>query len=239
LFDGIGHYVRDVLVILYDIHGNLPALDAVLADAKTAGADRYLLGGDYALFGPMPAETVTRLSELVSATWIRGNVERWCAHPDDLPDDELIRGAVADCRAALGGELTDELGTLREQVVLDGARYCHASPSSDMQSFMPDPGEQDEQLLAEAREGRVVFGHTHLQFRRTGPAGVELVNPGSVGLPLDGDPRAAYALQRDDLSLELRRVSYDVEPSIAALRERFGGVPWAARSAARLKSARP
>ena len=66
-------------------------------------------------------------------------------------------------------------------------------------------------------ERRIVFGHTHLQFRRLRDDGIELVNPGSVGLPLDGDPRAAYALVLDDGSLALRRVSYDSDASAAAV----------------------
>jgi len=72
-----------MLAIIYDIHGNLPALEAVLDDARTARAERFWLGGDYALFGPFPAETVTRLEALSEATWIRGNGERWSAHPED------------------------------------------------------------------------------------------------------------------------------------------------------------
>jgi diadenosine tetraphosphatase ApaH/serine/threonine PP2A family protein phosphatase len=109
---------------------------------------------------------------------------------------------------------------------------------SDVESFMPDPGERDDELLGGARERRVVFGHTHIQFRRRREDGIELLNPGSVGLPLDGDQRAAYALVREDGTVELRRVSYDHERSAAALSERFGDVPWAARSERRLLTAR-
>jgi diadenosine tetraphosphatase ApaH/serine/threonine PP2A family protein phosphatase len=227
-----------VLALIYDVHGNLPALETVLADARAAGAERYLLGGDYGLFGPWPAETVAALRELPDAAWIRGNVDRWSAFPDQADHDELLQKAIADCRDALGDDVADELGTLPEQTVIDGTRYCHASPKSDMESFVPDPGESDAELLAGATEPRVVFGHTHLQFRRSGPGGAELVNPGSVGLPLDGDLRAAYALVRDDGSLELRRVVYDHERSAAAVRERFGDADWAVRSERRLLTAR-
>ena len=75
-----------MLALLFDIHGNLPALEAVLDDARAAGAKRYLLGGDYAVFGGWPAETVARLRELPDATWIRGNVDRWAA--TEAPDGE-------------------------------------------------------------------------------------------------------------------------------------------------------
>ncbi|MGZ4182683.1 MAG: metallophosphoesterase family protein [Solirubrobacteraceae bacterium] len=227
------------LAIIYDVHGNLPALEAVLADARTADAERFLLGGDYALFGPFQAECVAALRALPQATWIRGNVDRWAANRDVPQDDELLLRAVADCREALGAGLADELGTLPEQVVIDGTRYCHASPVSDMRSFLPEPGGDDDEMLAGASERRVVFGHTHLQFRRSGPGGVELLNPGSVGLPLDGDARAAYALAHGDGSIEHRRVDYDRDAAIAQLEERFGDLAWAQRSIRRLQTSRP
>ena len=227
------------LAIIYDVHGNLPALEAVLTDARAAGAQRFLLGGDYALFGPLQPESVAALRALDGATWIRGNVDRWAGHPGDLPEDDVLTRAVADCRAVLGDELADELGELPEQVVIDDTRYCHASPVSDMRSFLPEPGDDDAEMLAGATEQRVVFGHTHLQFRRSGPGGVELLNPGSVGLPLDGDPRSAYALAHDDGSIEHRRVDYDRDTAIEALQERFGDVAWAQRSVRRLQTSRP
>ena len=191
----------------------------MLADAEAAGTDRYLLGGDYALFGAWPAETVERLRTL-DATWIRGNVDRWTAEPEGAPDE--VRGAIAACREMLGDERVSELAGLDEAVVLDGARYCHASPLSDLDGFAPDDPARDEELLAGASEPRVVFGHTHIQFARRSPAGPELINPGSVGIPLDGDHRAAYALVDDGDEVDLRRVDYDWRASAAAVRDRLG-----------------
>ena len=76
-----------------------------------------------------------------------------------------------------------------------GARFVHASPVSDLRSFAPEPDDEEAELLDGTTHPRLVFGHTHVQFRRPAAVGdVELVNPGSVGVPLDGDPRAAYAL---------------------------------------------
>jgi predicted phosphodiesterase len=228
------------LALLYDIHGNLPALRAVLADAWDAGADRFLLGGDYALFGPYPEETVAALREIPRATWIRGNVDRWTAHPDQAPDDEFVPAAIAACREALGLELVLELDGLPEQFVSEGTRYCHASPISDLRSFFPEPGEDDDELLEGAAERRIVFGHTHLQFRRVRPDDIELVNPGSVGLPMDGDTRAAYALLDDDGdAVELRRVGYEHEAVADAMAKAFSDEPWVRRSVQRLRTARP
>jgi predicted phosphodiesterase len=223
--------------VLYDVHGNLAALEAVVEDASAAGAARFVLGGDYALFGPSPNETVAALRTLPDATWIRGNVDRWCARPDDLPD-ELARAAVAACRQELGDAVVEELGALPEQIVLGDTRYCHASPLSDLRSFMPEPGEDDDELLGGAGEQRIVFGHTHLAFRRERPDGIELFNPGSVGMPFDGDPRAAFALLHENGTLEHRRVAYDHEASAAQMTARFGQAPWALRSANRLRTAR-
>ncbi len=226
-----------MLAILYDIHGNRPALEAVLDDARAAGADAFLLGGDYALFGPWPAETVALLDELSGATWIRGNGERWTARPDEAPEDPTIQGAIAAARAALGAETVARLDALPEQTVLPGARFCHASPVSDVRSFLPEPGEDDAELLAGVTERRLVFGHTHLPFCRQAGA-IELVNPGSVGLPFDGDPRAAYALAAEDPdgAIENRRVAYDHRASAAAVRERFDG-PWTETVARRIERA--
>jgi predicted phosphodiesterase len=211
-----------VLALLYDVHGNLPALEAVLEDAERVGARRFLLGGDYALFGPFPLETVERLRQL-EAEWIRGNGERWTGAPGEAPDDPVVQGGVAACREALGRSVVDELGSLPETVTYGGTLYCHASPGSDVRSFFPDAGDDEAELLAGVEAKRLVFGHTHLPFRRQSQQDVELVNPGSVGMPLDGDPRAAYAVIDDDGEVEHRRVQYDQGASARALRDRFEG----------------
>jgi predicted phosphodiesterase len=224
--------------VLYDIHGNLPALHAVLSDARAAGAERFVLGGDYALFGPFPAETVERLRELPAA-WIRGNGERWTAHPGDAPDDETVQGAIAAAADALGADMVEELDALDTAFVHAGDRYCHASPPSDVRSFLPAPGPDEAELLEGVTEPRLVFGHTHLPFRRiSAHGGTELVNPGSVGMPFDGDTRAAYALVSPDRSVEHRRVPYDHHAAAGALRDRHGEDGWAAVVARRIETAR-
>jgi diadenosine tetraphosphatase ApaH/serine/threonine PP2A family protein phosphatase len=218
-----------MLALLYDIHGNLPALEAVLADAGTAGADEWLLGGDYALFGAWPAETVARLHELDhegQVHWIRGNGERWTANPGDAPENEVVPDAIRACYEALGQQTVEQLDNLPERCQLPPGLFCHASPKSDVESWLPDPGDADEALLAGVEVDRIVFGHTHLPFTRPGPGGVELINPGSVGMPFDGDPRAAYALLGEDGTVEHRRVAYDHEASAARVAERFGAAPW-------------
>jgi diadenosine tetraphosphatase ApaH/serine/threonine PP2A family protein phosphatase len=225
--------------LLYDVHGNLPALDAVLADARGRGARRWLIGGDVALFGAWPAETVARLRELEPATWIRGNGERWTADPASAPDGDPVQGATAAARDALGDGAVAELAALPESAQLPGgARAWHGSPVSDVRSFLPEPADDEDELLAGVTEPRLVFGHTHLAFRRTTGDGIELVNPGSVGMPFDGDHRAAYALLDDDGALTHHRVAYDHAASAAALAERYGDAAWIEVPVRRLAQAR-
>jgi predicted phosphodiesterase len=207
-----------VLAVLYDIHGNLPALEAVLAEVEAKGADRFLLGGDYCTPSPWPQEALARLRELPNATWIRGNGERWLREPPvDRPEVmasyDLFHGSLPD-------EDIEWLYGLPAQAELDGVLYVHGSPLSDVDSFAPEPQEGEERMLAGVRDRTVVFGHSHQQFRRSGPDGTDLVNPGSVGMPLDGDPRAGWATWDGDF--ELHRTGYDHERAAEAYRS-FGG----------------
>ena len=224
-----------MLALLYDVHGNLPALEAVLDDAEAAGTRRFVLGGDYALFGPDPGETVERLRTL-DGEWVRGNGERWTARPAEAPDDQVVQGAIAACREALGASTVAALAALSESMRIDATVYCHASPRSDVESFLPEPADGESELLAGVDADRLVFGHTHLPFRRRSAEGIELINPGSVGMPFDGDQRAAYALVDDAGAVEQRRVEYDHEASAGSLRERFDA-PFADTVARRIERA--
>lgn len=226
-----------MLALLFDIHGNLPALEAVLDDARAAGADRYLLGGDYAVFGGWPAETVARLRALPDATWIRGNVDRWAA--TEPPDGEPARSGVEACRALLDAGTVAQLGALPESADLGaGTRAWHASPKTDLASFWPEPGDDELELLEGVEDRRLVFGHFHVSFDRIGAHGIELVAPGAVGIPLDGDQRAAWALMHDDGRIERRRVAYDSAASAARVREVAAGAPWGDVVAGRIERAR-
>ena len=225
-----------MIALLYDIHGNLPALEAVLGDARDAGACEWIVGGDLAVFGPWPAETVGRLREISDAQWLRGNVERWCADPSEAP--EPMCHAMPEYRAILGDALVEQLAALPESIGLgDDTRCWHGSPVSDVRSFLPEPAEDEEELLAGVTERRLIFGHTHVPFARTSANGIELVNPGSVGIPLDGDHRAAYALIHDDGTVEHRRAAYDHAATVAAMRERYGDAEWAAVVTRRIETA--
>jgi diadenosine tetraphosphatase ApaH/serine/threonine PP2A family protein phosphatase len=232
-----------VLALLYDIHGNLPALEAVLEDARAAGAEHWLVGGDAVAFGAWPAQTLMALrAELPDAVWIRGNTERWLTaegRAPDLPADHPMHPAAVACAEELGPDPVASLSHLVERVELPGGGLAvHASPVSDMRSFAPEADPAETSMLVGGIWPLLAFGHTHLQFTRRAIDGATvLVNPGSVGVPLDGDVRAAYALLHDDGEVELRRVAYDHAASAQALRDRHPGAAWADVVARRIETA--
>jgi predicted phosphodiesterase len=208
-----------LLGVLYDIHGNLPALERVLAEAQRARVDRWLLGGDYGTPSPWPTETLARLRELDDAIWIRGNGERWLLEaPDDRPE---VAQTYEQFRNQIPPDEVEWLFRLPAEAEVDGILYVHGSPLGDGESFASEPRDDDERLLDGVRGRTVVFGHSHLQFRRAGPNGTDLVNPGSVGMPLDGDRRAAWATWTQD-GFEFRRTEYDVERAAAGYRAMGG-----------------
>lgn len=239
-----------MIALLYDIHGNDIALAAVIEDAKAAGADAWLLGGDYCQAGAEPAAVIDRLETLPADTiWLRGNTERWAAHPeaDDIPI-AAMRDAAMFVGDAIGRERVHELAALPQ--VLNGLPFkgaenvvfCHASPASDMLGFTDEPAPSDGEAATNAFEANtIVCGHTHIQFVREVGV-IEIVNPGSIGFPFDGDTRAAYGLLHDDGSFELRRVEYDLDAAIAAYENieiLHGGRDWIDIARRRLREARP
>jgi len=203
-----------VLGVLYDIHGNIPALQRVLDEADELGVDRWLLGGDYGTPSPWPLETLDRLKQLPNATWIRGNGERWLREPpEDRPE---VMESYALFTGGLPSDVVDRLYRLPPQAEVDRTLFVHGSPLSDVQSFAPEPQPGEETMLAGVHDRLVVFGHSHQQFRRPGPNGTDLLNPGSVGMPLDGDTRSAWATF--DGHFTFRRTEYDVERAAEAYR---------------------
>ncbi len=209
-----------MLGLLYDIHGNLPALEVVLREAEAEGVDRWLLGGDYGTPSPWPLETLERLRELEHATWIRGNGERWLREPpEDRPE---VMEVYEYFSRGLPEDEIEWLYRLPPQAELDGVLYVHGSPVSDVESFAPEPQDDEARLLGGVRDRTIVFGHSHQQFRRAGPEGTELLNPGSVGMPLDGDRRAAWGVRADGGEFAFRRTEYDVERAAAAYRAMEG-----------------
>jgi hypothetical protein len=167
-----------MLGILYDVHGNLTALEAVLADAEDV--DEWLLGGDYCTSGPGRSRRLRGCASCRTRPGLRGNGERWLVDPPlNLPAEqsEMVFAALASAIAELPAAEVDTLVGLPTLAEREDAFYCHGSPLSDIDSFPPEPGDDDVRLLAGVKERQVVFGHSHIQFRRPGPNDTDLANP--------------------------------------------------------------
>jgi predicted phosphodiesterase len=210
------------VAVLADIHGNLPALNAVLAEADVVDAEAVVLLGDIAL-GPMPAETLDVLAGLGErAVWVHGNCEREMVTAFDGNDVPGPNGPQAAASAALiGRPHRDMLDGLPLTVTLDidclgQTLFCHASPRRDEEMLLVDsPPERWEAALSGLGSGTqvVVCGHTHMQFDRLA-AGRRIINPGSVGMPY-GPPGAHWALLGSDVML--RRTEYDTTAAAEAI----------------------
>lgn len=221
------------VAVLADIHGNLPALEAVLAEPDVAAADRVVLLGDIAL-GPMPGDSLDLLASLGErAVWVHGNCEREVVAAFDGravpgPNGESARAAAS----LMDRRHRDLLDGLPLTVTLDvdglgSALFCHATPRRDDEFVLVDsPLPVWSRALAGVEGHVVVMGHTHMPFDRL-VGGRRAVNPGSVGMSY-GVPGACWALLGPDVSL--RCTTYDVER--AAERIRSGGHPDAAAWAA-------
>lgn len=198
---------------LYDVHGNLPALEGVLADASAEGIDAIVAGGDV-VWGPSQAECISLLRS-AGADFIRGNCERavltsqsasaaWC-NEQLSPEDRQLVSTWPETIEVLHAELGRIL-------------FCHATPRSDEENLTS--ATSDDELaaaLAGVQADVVVGGHTHVQLVRRALQGPRLVNAGSVGLPCHGEAGAYWAVLGPDI--ELRSSAYDVERAVAMLRQ--------------------
>lgn len=190
-----------MIATLYDVHGNLPALEAVLREVREDAL--IVVGGDVAM-GPFPQETVDRLRALGDRVkWIRGNADR-----ELVPGEEGLAPAEALewARARLTLETVEWLGRLPPTLVWEGVLYCHATPRNDVDIFTErTPEERVAPLFAGVEQDVIVCGHTHMQFDRT-IAGKRVVNSGSVGMSYD-EPHGAYWR----LDLEPRYTPYELD----------------------------
>jgi putative phosphoesterase len=219
---------------LYDIHGNLSALEATLSEVEREAPDMIVVGGDVAL-GPMPRETLDRLMTLERrAYFIRGNTDRELV--DHYDGTSMLGETVGEAdvwvrRGKWAAEQITEaqrdfLASLPETLVLEieglgPTLFCHGSPRSDEEVITRlTPGTRLDELLSGVKETVIVCGHTHVQFDRA-HGGKRVINAGSVGMHNEGRPGAYWLLIGPDV--ELRRTIYDVED--AAKRIRTTGFP--------------
>jgi putative phosphoesterase len=185
---------------LYDIHGNLPALEAVLAEVPDDAA--IVVGGDICAGGDQPSETLARLRGLGGrVAWLRGNSDRELYPGEEgLAPPEVVEKA----RSGLSEDEIEFLHGLPETQQIGEVLYCHASPRNDLDIFTERTPEERIAFLFEGLDVRtVVCGHTHTQFERT-VDGVRVINAGSVGMPYEEEPGAYWLLD-----LVHRRTPYD------------------------------
>lgn len=222
---------------LYDIHGNLPALEAVMVAVDADGVDCVVIGGDVAL-GPMPRDVLDRLSGFgPRAHYVRGNCDRIMVDAfDGRPITSVppsVRDNVIWAAAQLDRRHRDFLASLPTTITIDvdsigSVLFCHATPRSDEEIFTAQtPEDRLRPMVASTQEPIIVCGHTHMQFRRRLDA-TEIVNAGSVGMPF-GAPGAHWL--RLGPGIELERTDYDLES--AAARITRTSFPQAAEFAAR------
>jgi putative phosphoesterase len=203
------------IAALYDIHGNLPALEAVLAEVAREQADQIVVGGDV-LPGPMPSETLRRLLALdVPVVFIHGNGEsevlnQLAGIPTSLPEQyrPMMRWVTEQIDAELETVLRNWPLTIELEVNgLGSVLFCHATPRNDTEIFTRLTPEDRLVLAFEGVTASVlVCGHTHMQFDRM-VGSVRVVNAGSVGMPF-GEPGADWLLLGPDV--ELRHTAYDL-----------------------------
>lgn len=206
------------IAVVSDVHGNAPALAAVLAEIEREQPDLVVSCGDLT-WGPLPEETY-ELARGLNARFVRGNADR--AVLEEVSETEKEQWMQArhtdEMRAFLAG--------FDEHVVVDvdglgAVRFCHGSPRTDEECVTPETPEERVREFSQGVEERVIVtGHVHIQFDRE-VAGIRSVNSGSVGLPYEGRPGAYWAMLGPDV--ELRRTEYDVEETIE--RYRASGQP--------------
>jgi len=232
------------IAILSDIHGNLSALDAVLADLDArGGADQVVILGDIVAMGPQPREVIQRLRGL-GCVVVQGNTDAWFAPgkpPEPFPEEAKDKREKRILRLYhwLKDELTPEDHEFLHALpfsyeVMAGPErlwFVHGSPRRNNEAVWPTtPDEELHQMLKPARKAGatvVACGHTHQAMVRV-LEGITVVNPGVVGAQGHGDVRAAYGViagNDEGLRIELRRIAYDPSLTIAAAEARDFPMP--------------
>ncbi|MCH5585318.1 metallophosphatase family protein [Shimazuella sp. AN120528] len=213
------------IAVLYDIHGNLPALHAVLEELKSIKPDVLFIGGDI-VSGPMPLQTLETLRNFPgNVQMIRGNGEREVVEVSEGKTIPFLSEKGVEKQKWVGEQLTPSdrqfLVELPETMVLEvkglgEILFCHATPQSDEEIFTPlTPDELVETMFHTVEQPLIFCGHTHLPFvRKIGDK--QIINPGSVGMPFTGAPGAYWALI-DENGFELKYTAYDLEEASKAI----------------------
>jgi putative phosphoesterase len=204
--------------IISDVHSNLHALKKVLEDVDDQGADVIICAGDLVGYYPFPNEVVRELKQR-GAICIAGNHDRACVNLDTFNMNPMAANAIFWTAKHISEESMTYLKRLRPSATLNlggtVAAMFHGSPRTDDEYVFEE--DANAELLHMAKAQIIISGHTHVPYVKRLTEGV-LVNPGSVGQPRDGDPRASYLIyeERED-KFELRRIDYPVEEAAKAV----------------------
>ena len=204
-----------------DIHGNLPALEAVLAEVEREQPDLIMVCGDVAS-GPMPAETIDLLQTLTATRFVRGNADRGLIEEfDGEPPSEMPGPFASWCAQQITREQRDFVASFEDTVLIDDVErlgrvlFCHATPRNDTDVMTVEtPVERMRVLMSGVTADVVVCGHTHMQFDRTVDR-FRVVNAGSVGMPY-GEPGAYWAWLGP--GVRMRRTDYDRKAAASRIR---------------------
>jgi predicted phosphodiesterase len=215
------------VAIVSDVHGNLTAFDAVLADIERRAPDLVLHGGDLALMGAQPAEVIDRVREL---GWpgVVGNTDEVLWRPQEQARQEelapklgtllrlIFQEYAPATRELLGEERVTWLQGLPTQQRLEDLALVHAAPGDLWRAPMPDADDDElSTVYGPLGSAAAIYGHIHRPYTRA-LTRLMVANSGSVGMPWDGDPRASYLLMEDGRP-QVVRVEYDVDQEAALL----------------------
>jgi predicted phosphodiesterase len=208
------------VAVLADIHGNLPAARAVLAELDREPVDAIVVAGDVAS-GPLVRETLELLAARPEPIhWVSGNSEReaLAVYDGEPPSDDPTGRAAEWSARALDDRWRAELGSWPISLVLDGVCFCHGSPRRDDETLTRvTPVDTLADALSGTSERLVVGGHTHQQMVRDLPGGRIYANAGSVGVPYEGRAGAFWMIVEDGTAVA-RATEYDLDAALAELR---------------------
>ncbi|WP_432508595.1 metallophosphoesterase family protein [Halorubrum ezzemoulense] len=207
--------------LISDVHANLPALETVLDDMPTV--DRIYCAGDVVGYNPWPADCVERVRDVAAAT-VRGNHDRTVETPERYRANRMAEAGLERAKASLSADQRDWIGDLPRTETFGGDRYllAHSHPAAEREDAYVYPDDFPTLDRHMGEYDGIVLGHTHVQGVRK-VAGGFVCNPGSVGQPRDGDPRAGYAVLDTTAdgadAVETHRVEYDIDSVAEAVRK--------------------